>query len=258
MGNELMAGDLAAAGALQPLWDWCLQNLGGFTSSPAFILTAVMLGVYVPGIVFSIVDVYITKRLTWRECLSVYWRAMKLYSNLYIVAMVVLLAFPMPDFLKITTPATAPTLWEFARDLLLYFLLGDITSYFWHRIEHAQGWYMKNVHYVHHYDKPPLSIWTAMVVHPIEGGSVFFFFHIYGILFAIHPLIWFVGAFALTAVTMITHCGYRLPIYDTIFANSPCHDFHHANRKATNISVVLTICDRMFGTYQAPAARGQN
>jgi len=32
------------------------------------------------------------------------------------------------------------------------------------------------------------SIWTAMVVHPIEGISVFFFFHIYGIVSAIHPL----------------------------------------------------------------------
>lgn len=254
MSEVLMVGDVATGGALQPLWDWCMSAMPGFVSSPAFILTAVMLGVYVPGVIFSVVD-YFTGRLSLREILSVYWRAMKLYSNLYIVGMVVLLAFPMPDFLKMTTPLAAPTMWEFCRDLLFYFILGDITSYIWHRLEHAHGPYMKHVHCVHHFDKPPLSIWTAMVVHPIEGGTVFFFFHIYGILFPIHPLTFFFGAFTLTAVTMITHCGYRLPVYDWFFANSPCHDYHHANREPTNVSVVLTLCDRICGTYQAPEVR---
>ena len=54
----------------------------------------------------------------------------------------------------------------------------------------------------------------------------------------------------MTAVTMITHCGYRLPVYDSVFATAAGHDLHHTNRKPTNISVVLSICDRMFGTYQ--------
>lgn len=253
MAIELISGELASAAALQPLWDWCLQHMAGFISSPAFILTAVMLGVYVPGVVFSIVDVFIAKRLTWQESMAVYWRAMKLYSTLYVVGMIVLLGFPMPFSMNV--PALAPSAGEFCRDLLLYFLLGDITSYVWHRMEHAQGWYMKNVHCVHHFDKPPLSIWTAMVVHPIEGGTVFFFFHIYGIVFPIHPLTFFVAAFSLTAVTMITHCGYRLPVYDWFFANSPCHDFHHANRQPTNVSVVLTLCDRICGTYQQAGSR---
>ncbi len=235
---------------LQPVWDWFMTSFGDFISSPGMFLTAVMLGVYVPGMVFSIVDVFITRRLTWRQSVAVYWRAMKWYSTFYLIGMAVLLTVPLP--FKMDVPTTAPPMFEFARDLVLYFLLGDIASYFWHRIEHANGWYMKNVHRVHHFDQPPLSIWTAMVVHPVEGFSVFFFFHIYGILFPIHPITFFAGAFLLTAVTMVTHCGYRLPVYDWFFANSPCHDFHHANRKATNISVVFTICDRIFGTYQKP------
>jgi sterol desaturase/sphingolipid hydroxylase (fatty acid hydroxylase superfamily) len=234
--------------ALQPVWDFFIHHLGGFLSSPGFILTAVILGVYVPGIFFSIIDVFVTKRMTFKACAAVYWRAMKLYSTLYILAMPIFLLVPLP--IKLNVPASAPTFFEFSKDLVLYFLLGDITSYFWHRIEHVNRWYAKHVHYVHHFDKPPLSIWTAMVVHPVEGFSVFVFFHLYGIVFPIHPLTFFVAAFSLTAVTMITHCGYRIPIYDRIFANAPCHDFHHANRKPTNISVVLTICDRLFGTYQ--------
>lgn len=236
------------ATALQPLWDFLRDYLGSILSSPGFLLTAVVLGIYVPAILFSIIDVFVTKRLTLRQCRDVYWRAMKWYGTLYFVAMPVFLFVPIPFSLEV--PAAAPPLTEFLLDLVLYFLLGDFVSYWWHRIEHEMRWYMKKVHYVHHFDQPPLSIWTAMVVHPVEGFSVFAFFHIYGIVFDIHPLTFAVAAFSMTAVTMITHCGYKLPVYDWIFATAAGHDLHHANRKPTNISVVFSICDRLFGTYQ--------
>lgn len=240
------------ATALQPTWDFMLAHLGtGFMSSPAFLLTAVVLGVYVPGIVFSIVDVFVTRRLTLAENWAVYWRAMKWYSLAYVVGIVVLLGLPLP--FALTIPDSAPPLTEFLADLLLYFLIGDIASYAWHRLEHAHGLYARKVHYYHHMDKPPLSIWTAMVVHPVEGISVFFFFHIYGILFSIHPLTFAVAAFSLTAVTMITHCGYRLPVYDWFFATAMGHNLHHSQREPVNVSVVLTLCDRLFGTFRRPA-----
>ena len=59
-----------------------------------------------------------------------------------------------------------------------------------------------------------------------------------------------VGAFAVTAVNMTTHCGYRLPVYDWLFANSRCHDVHHSSREPRNISVMISICDRILGTFQ--------
>ncbi len=237
------------ASVLQPAWDFLRDHLGSFVSSPGFILSAVVLGIYVPGVVFSVVDVFVAKRMTLRESLAVYWRAMKWYSAVYAVALPVFVFVPLP--ISLTAPEAAPTLGVFARDLILYFLLGDFCSYWWHRIEHQVGWYAKRVHRVHHVDRPPLSIWTAMVVHPVEGFSVFVFFHIYGIAFSLHPFTFAVAAFAMTAVTMITHCGYRLPVYDAVFAHAAGHDLHHSNRKPTNISVVLSVCDRLFGTYQA-------
>lgn len=233
---------------LQPIWDFLRNHLGDFLGSPGFLLTAVVLGIYVPGVIFSVVDVFVTKRMTWRQCLAVYWRAMKWYGTVYIVALTALILFPLPFSFEI--PSEAPTLTEFVRDLVLYFLIGDFFSYWWHRIEHQNSWYAKRVHRVHHMDRPPLSIWTAMVVHPVEGFSVFVFFHLYGIVFPIHLLTWAVAAFAMTAVTMITHSGYRLPVYDSIFAPAAAHDLHHSNRTPTNISVVLTLCDRLFGTHQ--------
>jgi sterol desaturase/sphingolipid hydroxylase (fatty acid hydroxylase superfamily) len=235
--------------ALQSLWNWVLGLVGvAGVASPAYLLTAVVAGVYVPGIVFSFVDVFVSKRLTLAECWAVYWRAMKWYGSLYVVAMGVFWAVPLT--LLSHVPAAAPTAFEFCRDIVLYFLLGDAVSYFWHRFEHANRRYMRSVHSTHHVDRPPLTIWTAMVVNPIEGFSVFTCFHIYGILFPIHPLTFAVGAFAVTAVNMITHCGYRLPVYDWIFATSREHDIHHASREPRNISVMLSICDRMFGTFE--------
>jgi sterol desaturase/sphingolipid hydroxylase (fatty acid hydroxylase superfamily) len=130
--------------ALQPLWDWMLRHLGvAGVASPAFLFTAVVAGVYLPGIVFSFVDVVITRRLTLGQCWAVYWRAMKWYGSLYPMAMIVFLAVPMT--LLSHVPAQAPTLRELGRDLLLYFLLGDVVSYFWHRFEHSNRWYMKHV-----------------------------------------------------------------------------------------------------------------
>ena len=241
MTNELV---------LQPAWDLVQATLGDFTSSPGFILTAVMLGVYVPGILFSIIDVYVTRRLTLKDSWAVYWRAMKGYSTAYVAAMALFLLVPMPAAIQLKLPAAAPTVPAFCLDMLLYFLVGDFCSYVWHRLEHHYKWYARHVHSVHHFDKPPLSIWTAMVVHPVEGLTVFTFFHLYGLVADIHPFTFFIAAFSLTAVTMITHCGYRIPVYDRLFANAPGHDCHHSSRTPTNVSVVLTICDRMFGTYQ--------
>ncbi len=234
---------------LQPAWDVLQHALHpSFISSPAFIFTAVVLGVYLPGILFSIVDVFVSRRLSLAECWAVYWRAMRWYSAAYVLGMIVLLALPF----RLTIPQTAPSLAEFLTDLLLYFLLGDFVSYVWHRLEHAYGPYARKVHHVHHRDKPPLSIWTAMVVHPIEGISVFFCFHLYGMLFSIHPFTFAVAAFALTTVTMITHCGYRLPVYDWFFASAMAHNLHHSQREPVNVSVVLSVCDRLFGTYRQP------
>ena len=106
------------APALQPVWDFLLDHLGaGFLSSPAFLLTAVVLGVYVPGIVFSAVDVFVTRRMTLVQNWKVYWRAMKWYGTAYVVGMIVLLNVELPVALKV--PAQAPPASEFLLDLLL-------------------------------------------------------------------------------------------------------------------------------------------
>jgi plant 4alpha-monomethylsterol monooxygenase len=234
---------------LQPVWDFLLRHLGqAGVGSGGFLFSAVVAGVYVPGIVFSIVDVFMTKRLTLGECWAVYWRAMKWYSALYVVGMALFLAVPLPPVIHV--PAQAPSVGEFCVHMVLYFLLGDFVSYVWHLIEHKHAWYWKRVHSYHHRDRPPLTIWTAMAVHPLQAVTAFVCLNIYGLLFPMHPLTFAVALFSMTAVNMNTHCGYRLPVYDWIFARPMDHHLHHSSRKPKNVSVVLPICDRLFGTYQ--------
>src|SRR5262245_16822606 len=97
--------------ALQPIWNLLLEHLGvDGIASPAFLLTAVVAGIYVPGIFFSFLDVVVTKRQTLAECWAVYWRAMKWYGSLYVVGMIFFVLVP---FAMIEVPAQAPTVFEF-------------------------------------------------------------------------------------------------------------------------------------------------
>ena len=146
---------------LQPLWDFFIKVFGKFISSPGFILTAVMLGVYCPGFFFSFIDVFVAKRLTLKQSLDIYRRAMKFYSTVYFLSLpLFILSAPRDGNIPIQAPALA----AFASDLVLYFLVGDFASYIWHRVEHSIPWYNKYVHCVHHSDRPPLSIWSVLFV----------------------------------------------------------------------------------------------
>ena len=50
---------------------------------------------------------------------------------------------------------------------------------------------------------------------------------------------------------MVTHCGYDLPFYPNgIFASGPMHEPHHGRKEPVNFCVLLTLGDRLFGTYE--------
>jgi sterol desaturase/sphingolipid hydroxylase (fatty acid hydroxylase superfamily) len=74
-------------------------------------------------------------------------------------------------------------------------------------------------------------------------------FHIYGILFPIHDI----RDRGVLHNSRHDHAAIESLCTTTVWdgqpANAACHDLHHA-RAPTNVSVVLTVCDRLFGTYQ--------
>lgn len=233
---------------LQPLWDALVRLVGvDALANPLFFVVAVMTTVVVAGLGFSIVDVFITRKQRLREA------ALYLLITLpgYLAAFVLLQL--LPACVRVEVPTSAPTLFAFARDLVLCLVVGDLLSYGWHRIEHASRFVWRHVHHVHHQVKRPLTVWSGFYVHPVESLCVFLTFYIYPLVVGVHPLVFVAYAAANTFITMVTHCGYDLPLFpNKLLASAPMHELHHGGGKPTNFCVLLTLGDRLFGTFKRP------
>jgi len=74
-----------------------------------------------------------------------------------------------------------------------------------------------------------------------------------------HPLVVVAYAVANTTAMVITHSGYDMKFYPRwLLPAASAHELHHSERRPTNLSVVMTYGDRLFGTYKKPAvATGQ-
>jgi len=238
--------ELEAGLLLQPLWSYFLNHIGAdIVGHPLFFVVAVMTTVLVAGVAFSAVDVFVTKKM------SLHAAAKYLMITLPGYLLVFLILEWLPIKYRFAVPAQAPTVLEFTRDFILCLVIGDLLSYWWHRLEHGNRYVFKYVHYVHHKVTCPLTVWSGFYVHPVESLCVFITFYIYPFVFHVHPLTFFAYAATNTFVTMVTHCGYRLPLYPkSIFATAPMHEHHHGGTKPYNFCVLLNMSDRLFGTFK--------
>ena len=153
---------------LAPLWDLFLEHIGVDTlGHPLFFIVAVITTVLVAGAVFSFVDVFISGKLPLKQ------------TALYLAITLpgYLLVFVMLRYLPITfrfdVPTAAPTVFEFLFNLVVCMVVGDVLSYWWHRLEHGSPFVFRHVHYVHHNVSSPLTVWSGFYVHPVEAVCVF-------------------------------------------------------------------------------------
>ena len=230
---------------LAPLWDFCVAHIGVDTlGHPLFFVVAVITTVLVAGAAFSFVDVFLTKKVPLKA--TALYLAITLPG--YLLVFVALNYLPIA--FRFDVPREAPTLLAFGRDLLICMLVGDVLSYWWHRLEHGSPFVFRHVHYVHHNVSSPLSVWSGFYVHPVESFCVFVTFYIYPFVMQVHPLVFVTYAALNTFITMVTHCGYDMRLYPNwLFASAPMHEHHHGRRNPTNFSVLLNFSDRLFGTY---------
>ena len=237
---------------LQPIWHAMLSLLGaGFFEFPLYFLPVVVAVVLVTGIGFSIVDVAVYHRITAKAAAKLGTRIMSTY-----VGAAVLLFVLHHEFRSWTVrvPSAAPTLAAFAAQLVCFMVLGEFLTYWWHRLEHGNRFVFEKVHYMHHRVQSPLTIWTNFVVHPIEGLMVMLCLYVPPLLFGAHPLVVVAYAVANTTAMVITHSGYDVKLYPRwLLPAASGHELHHSERRPTNLSVVMTYGDRLFGTYQRPA-----
>src|SRR5206468_13006037 len=146
----------------------------------------------------------------------------------------------------------------FAAQLLLTFLLLDLWRYWEHRLFHRVS-LLWHIHLVHHSDTQ-IDVTTSERHHPFE------------VLISAATLLALIGALGLpapalglylviaTVVALYSHANVRIPLFidrwlNRLIITAPVHAVHHSDLQHetnSNYGSVLTIWDRLFGTYVNP------
>ncbi len=239
----------ASAPLLQPIWSAIRAAADtiepGVWGHPLFFAVFIITTVIVVGLAFTVADVW-TGRLSARAAL----RYLLITLPGYVAAFVLLRWLPIDH--RIEAPVAAPSLARFALELSACLVVADLASYWWHRLEHGSRLVFTKVHYVHHDVTSPLTVWSGFYVHPVESACVFITFYAFPVSVGVHPLTLATFAVMSTAITMVTHCGYDVPLYPTtLFASASMHEHHHGGPEPKNFSVLLGLSDRLFGTFKA-------
>lgn len=236
---------------LQPVWDTLLRFPGvRFFEFPLYFLPVVVAVVLLTGVAFSIVDVAVCKRISAKAAGKLGMRIMSNYAGAATLLFILHLTF-RPWVVDV--PSAAPSLAAFTIQLAVFMALGEFLTYWWHRLEHGSRLVFEKVHYVHHRVNSPLTIWTNFVVHPVEGLMVMLCLYVPPLVFGAHPLVVVAYAVANTTAMVITHSGYDIKLYPRwLLPAASGHELHHSERRPTNLSVVMTYGDKLFGTYKSP------
>ena len=235
--------------ALQPIWDWLLQASGvEFFEFPLYFVPVVVAVVLVTGVGYSILDVAVHHRISARAASLHGLRVMATY-----IGSAALLLYLNDKFhpISLDVPSAAPTLTSFAVQVTLYMVAGEFLTYWWHRLEHGSGFVFRHVHYLHHRVESPLTIWTNFVVHPVEGLMVMLCLYVAPLAFGAHPLVMVTYAVLNTTAMVVTHSGYDMRFYPRwLLPPASNHELHHSEKRPTNLSVVMSYGDKVFGTYK--------
>jgi sterol desaturase/sphingolipid hydroxylase (fatty acid hydroxylase superfamily) len=238
--------------ALQPVWDAMLSTFGvGFFEFPLYFLPVVVTVVLITGVAYSVLDVAVYRKIpaktAWLHGLGV----MTTY-----IGSAALLMFLNAKFhpWSLEVPSAAPTLVSFVAQVALYMVVGEFLTYWWHRLEHGNRLVFKYVHYKHHSVENPLTIWTNFVVHPVEGLMVMLCLYVPPLVLGAHPMVMVAYAVANTTAMVVTHSGYDIPFYPRwLLPPASRHELHHSEKRPTNLSVVMSYGDKLFGTYKFAA-----
>ncbi|GAB3009081.1 sterol desaturase family protein [Mycobacterium bourgelatii] len=242
---------------LQPIWDWMLRHLGvGFFEFPLYFLPVVVAVVLVTGIVYSIFDVAVYHRISAKAATKL---GLRISSNYVGAAVVFFVLHRIFHPWVAEVPTAAPTVVAFVTQLVAFMVIGEFLTYWWHRLEHGNRFVFQKVHYLHHRVQNPLTIWTNFVVHPVEGFMVMFCLYVVPLTWGAHPLVVVAYAAANTTAMVVTHSGYDMKLYPRwLLPAASGHELHHSEKRPTNLSVVMTYGDKLFGTYKKPAATSES
>lgn len=145
--------------------------------------------------------------------------------------------------------------WPVWARLLLYLVVADFGAYWMHRLVHLP--LLWRVHRWHHL--PTRAYWLAGTRSSILQQTLFNLPYIFASPFLdLSP--WWVasGLFIMTTVTnswMHMNVRWQLGWLDWLIVTPRSHEIHHSNRPEhyqSNYGVLLSVWDRMFGTFRSP------
>ncbi|XP_017977491.1 PREDICTED: methylsterol monooxygenase 1-1 [Theobroma cacao] len=197
---------------------------------------------------------------TFSDMFNCYKYVMKMLA--FVLGPLQFVSFPAIKWLGIHTSLPLPSLWEVLSQLLVYFLIEDYASYWFHRLLLHSKWGYHKIHYVHHEYRASFGF-TALYTHWAE-------ILVFGIPTFLGP--------AMVPCHMITLClwtslrlveaikahnGFEFPWSPTKFipfyVGAEYHDYHHyvGGQSQSNFASVFTYCDFIYGTNKGYRHRKQ-
>lgn len=156
---------------------------------------------------------------------------------------------PRLDFLRLNL--LGHTWWP--AGLLVYWVLGDLLTYWWHRLQHAVP-FLWAFHSIHH-SQEQMTVLTAFRRHPLETLSmnVILYFVILNLVLGVPTRGWMPLATLITCLTVIQHAqlDWRLGPLQRILVSPRFHAFHHSSRPEhanANFGFLFSCWDYLFGT----------
>src|SRR2546430_2580435 len=138
---------------------------------------------------------------------------------------------------------------------IIGFLLLDLLQYAIHRCQHAVP-FLWRLHALHHSD-PDVDVTTSVRHHPIEYLIATGIYWVVVLALDVPAIVVMSHAVTAFAVASITHGNTRLPEWlerwlQPVFITLDLHLVHHSivdEEANSNFGAVLSIWDRLFGTY---------
>ena len=148
--------------------------------------------------------------------------------------------------------------WPFVAQAALTFLLLDLWKYWEHRAFHGIG-LLWRLHLVHHSDTA-IDVTTTERHHPFEIIASVLLLTAVVAAFGLPAAALAIYLMTATVVALWSHANLRLParldrILRSVVVTPSVHATHHSDLRAetdSNFGIVLTVWDRLFGTYVDP------
>ena len=152
--------------------------------------------------------------------------------------------------------------WPWMATLVVFILADSLAGYWSHRLMHMIPWLWR-IHRVHHADNA-VDVSTSLRNHPLELVVVFPISVAVVLVVGASPTVVLAGQTIMVAASIWQHADIAAPRAERVLApmliTPAVHRIHHSperSRHDSNFGDLITLWDRLFGTFRKSEGRGQ-